>query len=274
MESNFNKQNFNNPEKGSSVRVLPFSILLFFLMAVFITLNGCSLTSNKIEKEITSNENVKEQQFTFKSDNELITNYQKNRADYQQVIQKIKEINELKAQLKKETDEFQRQLKINNEDNRNNETQRKSNEEKIRAEWQKVGDLFSKSYKPKYKEINEAVKKIGNQAYDPYNENSRIILDRSFKYDDTKQNDGYHISEGFVLFDENTQPDPRFVVDNIDNFHDSGNIITTYKKILSKFPPKTTFKGTIYLPVEGNFYLYLNVWKSSLSGPGPSDGPW
>ena len=141
-------------------------------------------------------------------------------------------------------------------------------------------DLFFLIYDGKYAVLDHDVRKLGNEKYLDHSnygikEKQEIILDRSFTYEDYPNNEYYFAQEGFVLFDEDSQPDPKFVVDNIDNFHASDNIKTTIDKIKRKLSPKGYQEGdTIYILVEGKLYLFFKVYKNNLYQLKTDGGPW
>lgn len=210
-------------------------ILIFLFLSIFI-IAGFVFIENPIYTSIYGFI-YKETKINIKSDAELISEFQAHKEEFNRLIQQIRQIE--------------------------NERQQFENE--------KSNKLFD-TIDAKRKEADQLLQKLGYAEHRHYVAQGQIVIpQKRFHYQEghffSNLVTSYSLVKGLILFDENMQPDKRYVVDSLDNIHFSGNIVLSTRKFISKFGQK----GRIYVHIEGNLYLFLEVSYSPNHYPNSLD---
>ncbi|HRH45696.1 MAG TPA: hypothetical protein PKY82_28910 [Pyrinomonadaceae bacterium] len=198
-------------------------ILIFLFLSLFI-IAGFVFIENPVYSFIYGFI-YKDTKINIKSDAELISEFQAHKEEFSRLIQQIRQIE--------------------------NERQQFENE--------KSSKLFD-TIDSKRKVVDQALQKLGYLEHRHYVAQGQIVIpQKRFYYQEghlfSNLVTSYGLVKGLILFDENMQPDKSYIVDSLDSIHSSGNIVLSTRKFISKFGQK----GTIFVHIEGNLYLFLGV---------------
>lgn len=272
---NVNERHSKIPHKYNPGKVLFISFLVMLTFIGFMIFKKPSIRPFRlVESILESPTDKKKRVIDFKSDAELVADYQAGREDFRQILEQVaqttKEIKQHNSPLYEQNETLRRELIQNNEINRNSEKPKVAEKKRLSDEMDRNLTLINKFTKEKELQIYNALEKIGYRAYKSREDYIKIYKyyqhdELPFALGDTHRIE-YRVEKGYVLFTENKGPDPQFVVDTIDNFHSSNNIRTATEELLSEYGRKN--KGFdevyIYVHIEGNLYLYFYASQTEI----------
>ena len=243
------------------------NILLIVATVIFIVA-GLVFIGNLVYPAIYGFINPKTK-MNLKSDAEMITQFQARKEEFNQLIPKEsqywKEMGNLEMEIKNKNEVIQNQIyEIYKTKNPDYPLTRQ-----LISEQYKNNRLLDTTKKERRAEIDTFLNGLLNgQDFHFFSmEGGNLMYAQSYEYKEyhlfIDRHDFYYLAKGLILFRENNQPDKQYVVDNLDNFHSSGNIILTAQKFAKKFGEK----GTIYVHLEGNWYLFLRVLMGGVKCP-------
>lgn len=268
----------NNQKKIGLTRVkklLIFIVLLLFIIVGFIFIENplYSTIYGFIYKETKIN---------FKSDAEIISQFQAHKEELDRLIEKEaqsgKEYDALRLEINKKNEPLNNQLKNNEDINKNNQQLKSQEHLRLLAEKSQNDKVLSDFIKVKSEETKKFLESIGfselsNCSADYTSlEAKKWMCGKKFGYQEEQNQNkykmDYSIEKGLMWFGENNQPDRQYVVDNLDKFHDTGNIKWSAQKFKKTFGKDCE---TIFLHLGGNWYLFLYV-RVAEKYPDPIDG--
>lgn len=218
--------------------------------------------------------NEKKQYTEYASDAELISHA--NEEEFRSIIEQVRQAESdrqaLLAQLYKDNTPI-------GEEKKKVENDPQLTPEQRTAELRRLGDQLIKNYTnfknaviPRQQKLLSKLRPFGSLHYTEMNHysylkdnNIEITQKHNFYEEPNFFRVGtytvYSTEKGYIVFGENSRPDPRAVVDNIDKFHASGNIKTTVQSVLWQFGAEkgAEQKRYLYVHIEGNLYLYFYV---------------
>ena len=291
-------------EKSLNNRIFKFvadnrAIFLFISPIIIIVIVICLINLNSTQSisDLIMFGSQKEPIVKYKSDAELIANFQAHREEFNQIPQqllqlekenvlllaekakndeimekkRLRVIEHIKELTEKELNRLVLEKNINADILENqkkkviafSENVREKEFERLYFERSKFEELLFQNRNKKLKEIDTAIKGLGNPGYSfekiqaNGEKNLRIYgfgnsYSESHFWENTTEE--FTTGTGYFLFGENNQPDKQFVVENFDDLHTSTNLKTTIKNLKSKFGQD---RGEIYVHIEGNWYLYF-----------------
>jgi hypothetical protein len=254
MERNANRRLFGSAKgnkSGNFFFLAPFTVILFILTGYL----GYPYFYGLVFKGTAMD---------CKSDAEISAEFQAHKEEFNQVVQKElqaqEEIRLLTLEINKKNEIIKNQLKQNAEINRNNEELKQKESGRLLYEIHKNEVFLSRARGEKREEIKKFLKGLELSDYSLTRES--LMFAKSYYYQEPQlfynRRTSYHIAKGLILFGENNQPEPQYVVDNLDAFHASGNIKLAARKFAAKFGAN----ATIYVHIEGKWYLFLKVLTS------------
>jgi hypothetical protein len=259
MENNQNQQSFR-----LSMGKNPF---IFLFLSLFI-LAGLIVIGNFAYPSVYGFI-YKGAEINLKSDAELIFDLQTHQEEFNRIVRQIRQIEterqRLVLQRDRDNETIDQQLKKNAEINQKDESLKRAEMLRLGNEKNKNNKAFLDIIEAKRKDVDRDLQNLGYQRHLHFSREGRIVIpQKSFIYSESHFFSNlktiFRVEEGYILFDENMQPDQRFVVDKIDKFHASGNIKTTIQKILREFGREENInRRYIYVHLEGNLYLYFCV---------------
>lgn len=198
----------------------------------------------------------------LKSDAEIISDFQSQKDELNGIIGQIQQIEKERQLLiiQRDTNNKLIDEKLKNNDiNKNNKDLKESEKKRLIDEKSKNNRSFFDTLDAKRKEIDQILKKMGYQGHSHYSSNGKIVINqKSFFYSEnhffSSFKSSYTMQKGLIFFEENLQPDPQFVIDNLDQYS-SGNIKFNTQRFADKFGKMET----VYVHIEGNWYLFLKV---------------
>lgn len=244
--------------------------LLFIVATVIIIVVGFVLIGNIVYPSIYEYK-YPQSKLKLKSDAEVIAQFQTRKTELNQLLQQIyqteKELQPLKDEVNKKIKIFQEELEKNEEINKDNPQLKEKERIRLRNELGYPRQPLMKISAEKLFTLQRETNKLGFvllSLQDPTGDfkvepEIRFGL-RNNDYQFDKEHlwgsklERYFIEKGFVAFTKNNQPDQHLVVDSLDNYS-SGNI----KFIAQKFIAKFGKNDTIYVHIQGNWYLFLKV---------------
>lgn len=255
---------------GRSKRILIFLFLSLFIVAGLIFIG-------KLLYLPVYGFLFKETKMNIKSDAEIINYFQTREEKFNQLIQEEfqarKDYEVLRLEVNKKNEILRDQLKKNEEVNKNNEQLKYNEMFRLQQEISKNMDVLFQFNAKKRNETNKFLEGIGFSLFTSDPNLTKWSCGKSHYYEeehppDYKFRTTYSIQKGIVWFDENNQPDKQYVFDNIDKFHTNGNIVLDARSFTKKIGKDDE---TVYLPLEGNWYVFLTV-RISKKYPDPIDG--
>ena len=252
----------NNANKLIVNKIIRF-FFVSFLAVVMLNQIGCVAGPEAVKARIGLNT----------SDAELFSRTQQE--EFKQLIKDIQQAERERLsrldQLHKDNSPIAKQQEEIEKDNQLTPEQKKAEWNRLEKQLIKNFDNYKEELLPRHQQIMRSVGKFGslrsyfaessyltdnnieiNQKYNSYRERN-FSLSESYTQ--------YYTEKGYVVFGENNQPDPRFVVDSIDKLHASNNIKTTVQAVLDQFGSEEGAGKNrhIYVHIEGNLYLYFYV---------------
>jgi hypothetical protein len=235
------------------------ALIVFIIILLSIVWLGTSLYDTYLTFS-----GIKFQKTTYKFDAEIIADFQAHKEEFNQIPQKLTQIQKnlqiLETDIAKKSD-----LIKTNKNLSVDEQKRLSDEQQVlirnsgieREKRDKIVEFFTKQGFPHYfKEKNPNMLPFGNPTPNILSFGKMDVYQEKFSEDTYRiTNHIYRTTKGLTYFDENVQPDKQYVVDDLDNFHSSNNIKLTVQKFMEKFGEG----GTIYRHLEDNWYIYLSV---------------
>lgn len=207
----------------------------------------------------------------LKSDAEIISGFQSQKDEINGIIGQIQQIEKERQLLITQRDTnnkiIDEQLKKNDDINKNNKELKESEKKRLIDEKNKNNRSFFDTLDAKRKEIDQILKKMGYQDHSHYSDKGKIVISqKSFFYSEnhflSSFKSSYTMQKGLIFFEGNLQPDPQFVIDNLDQYS-SGNIKFNTQRFVDKFGKM----GTIYVHIEGNWYVLLKVMYNPSYNP-------
>lgn len=190
-----------------------------------------------------------------------------------QEFQLRKELETIRLEMDKKDKTLRNQLKKNEEVIKNNDELKFKETVRLQEEISKNSQPLSQFNNKKRSDTNKFLEEIGMSVFTSKTPLTKWMCARSHHYEEThfSHNDFrtlYDIQKGIAWFDENNQPDKQYVFENLNDFHASDFITIDAQNFVRKFGQDC---GTLYLNLEGNWYIFLTVCISK-KYPDPIDG--